>query len=350
MRNLFLRLALILSIVTIIWGVTSAKLVFLSFEDPQDIYETGFDIVEEEDGGHIKTEIFASYGDCASETLTTTKNGSVTSRSTDYYYIIPAYDKNDNEYYICLKVDEDERSLMNRITNETWDYLEGTIDYVGSNIYEFEGTINELDDEIYDYMLEWFREAEAFDNETELRAHVLPLCLESMNFDGASMRIIVFVVLLALSILFWVLLFAKRSKNKTANATAAAANGMYGASYNGATLNGVPVTNADPYSTQYNANNANGYNANYNYNQNGYDANAYNAAGYNNAGYGAVPNAGVETITIKGVAYPKASLDQVNSYVITGATVQAIKEFRELSGLGLAEAKDIIDNWGQYYR
>lgn len=302
----------------------------MSFQDPVDIYETGFDIVEHEDGGHIKTEIFASFGDCASETLTTTKNGTVTSSSTDYYYIVPVYDKNDEEYYICIKIDQDDRSLMNKITNETWDYLEGTIDYLGSNIYDFEGTISEVDDEIYDYMLDWFRQAEAFDNETELRAHVLPYYLETMHFDAAPSRIIVFVVLLVLTILFWVLFFVKRSKMKNANAAATNGMTMNNGMYSGATLNGVPVANTDPYNTQYNANN--------------YDTN-------NNAyGYSTTPNAGFETMAINGVSYPKAALDQVNSYVITGQTVQAIKAFRELSGLGLAEAKNVIDNWGQYYR
>ena len=326
MKNTFLKPALIFTVFTVIIGFMFYRPILLSFNDPKDIYADGFDIVEHGDGGRIETEIFASYGDCASETTTTTKNGAVTSSSTDYYYIVPVYDKNDEEYYICIEVSDDNYTLFNRITNETWDFLEGSIDYIGSNVYNFEGTISELDDEVYQYMLDWFRQAEAFENETELRAHVLPLCLTTINFDAVPAFIIIFLILLALTILFWVLFFVKRSKAKAVNASAANGmamnNEMYGASYNGAALNGVPVSNADPYNTQYNAN--------------------YNNTYGNSTGY--------ETMTINGVSYSKAALEQVNSYVVTGQTDEAIRAFVSLSGLGVSDAKNVIDNWNQLYR
>lgn len=147
-------------------------------------------------------------------------------------------------------------------------------------------------------MLDWFRQAEAFENETELRAHVLPLCLTTLNFDAVPAFIIIFLILLALAILFWVLLFVRRSKVKAVNASAANGmamnNGMYSASYG-------------------------------------------NSAGF-------------ETVTINGVSYPKAALEQVNSYVITGQTIEATNVFMGISGLDNEAAKNVIDNWYQLYR
>ena len=43
-------------------------------------------------------------------------------------------------------------------------------------------------------------------------------------------------------------------------------------------------------------------------------------------------------------------MDRINGYVVSGDSITAIKEFRDMTGLGIAEAKDIIDNWGSYYR
>lgn len=257
MRNISLTLAIVFTILTIFIGVSSFDLITLSFQDPVDIYDEDFDIVEHGEGGHIKTELYASYGECASEVLTTTNNGTVTSRSTDYYFVIPVFDNdNDEEYLICVQIDEGDYSLFNKMSNETINYIYGDIDYFGSYTYNFDGTIEELDEELYDYMLEYFRDSEWYEDEADLRAHVLPLCLNTMHFDGAPSRIVMVVVFLLLAILFWVLFFVKRSKIKAANAAAANGmamnNGMYNGTYNDATLNSVPVANPDPYNTQYN--------------------------------------------------------------------------------------------------
>lgn len=256
MKGFFLKAALVF---TILFGVATfifSDVIFLSFKDEEDLYGEEFDIIEHGEGGRIATEIYASLGECASETTTTKKNGRVTSTSTDYYYVVPAWDKDEETYYICVKVDKDDRSTYEKITNETWDYLYGHTDYYGDTTIDFEGTIEELDDELYDYMLEWFREGEMFENETDLRNHVLQLCLEPLDFDSAGIFIAIVIVLLVLAVLFWILFFVK-GKNRTSNAYAGnAMNGMN----NGINFDGIPTNtnmpqyNADPYNTQYNNN------------------------------------------------------------------------------------------------
>lgn len=59
---------------------------------------------------------------------------------------------------------------------------------------------------------------------------------------------------------------------------------------------------------------------------------------------------GTEYTVIGGTKLPKADIDRINGYVAAGDSVTAIRELRDMTGLGIAEAKDIIDNWGSYYR
>lgn len=290
--NIFLRFALTCTILLIAWTAISAKLVYLSFQDAEDIYDLEFDITEHGKGGHIKSQLYISLGSCASETTTTKKHGATVSSSTDYYYVVPAFDKNDEVYFICVLVDSKDIPAYKAITY-----------YENPDPVNFEGTINELDDEVYKYMYdstkEWNDEAMLYDSDAELKKHVLPLCLQSMKFDSAPLFIGIFFVLLALTILMWVLFFRRRSKIK------AEASEFV-----------VPVHNNstnDLYDTQ-----------------------------------GMIDNYS-SSIIIGGISYPKASFDQINAYVNSNEQIKAIKELRDMTGLGLAEAKNIIDNWSSYY-
>ena len=59
---------------------------------------------------------------------------------------------------------------------------------------------------------------------------------------------------------------------------------------------------------------------------------------------------GTEYTVIGGAKLPKADMDRINGYVAAGDSVTAIRELRDMTGLGIAEAKDIIDNWGSHHR
>ncbi len=343
MRNIFFKPALIF---TILFGVAVfffSETIFLSFEEPVDMYAENFDIIEHGEGGRIETQLFACTGAFVSETTTTTSKRGGSTSTTDYYYAIPVYDNKGEIYYIAIEVTESNRSMFNTIARNSQSY-----DTYGNTTFDFDGTIDDLDDDIYQYMLEYFRGYDIYEDESDLRAHVLPLCLDTIDFDIAPAFIVIIIVLLALAILFWILYFKRRSKIKAQsnmyNTNAAYTNG---AAMSGATLNGVPINTvpqqsnpqyADAYNVQYNnPQYAAQYNAQYNP-----QYNTQQSAGYNN-----VAN---DSIVINGVPYSRVALSQVNAYVLTGETVMAIKTFREISGLGLAEAKNVIDNWNQNYR
>lgn len=288
-QNGFLKVAIIFTIILIAWAWISSKLIFLSFEDPIDIYDGSFNISDHGTGGRIESSLYLSLGECVSETTTTTKNGRTTSSSTDYYYAIPVDgDDPDYYYYICVVVDSDDKSTLNAITNNTYDYFN---DYDLSHLdreYKFEGTLKEMDDDVYDYVKDWFKEG-GWTSE-EIKEYVLPIVLTPMNFDMAPAYIIIFIVILLFTILFWVLFFVKKSKLK---AQAATAQAQFQAQFPGQE-------------------------------------------------YG-------QYVVINGVSYPKSSMEHINTYVNNHETITAIQELRNMTGLGLAEAKAVIDNWYQYY-
>ncbi len=286
MKNGFLRLAIVFTILFGIMAFTFTDLIILSFQDPIDMYAEDFDIIENGKGGHIEAEIYWSLGAFGYETTTTTKNGRTTSSSTDYYYTIPAFDKDGETYYIALKVSESKRSLLERITDDTWGYLEGTITEWTDNTYDFEGTIKKLDNESYGYLVEFFEELEVYDDDADLKAHVLPLCLETYDYDSAPMFMTVTLILLALAILFWVLFFRKFRKKSVKGDAVATDNMTTDTAPDGIPTYNVPQPNADPYNTQYSSeqynntqyNNEQYYNPQYDNSQfnNQYDNNQFN--------------------------------------------------------------------------
>lgn len=55
-------------------------------------------------------------------------------------------------------------------------------------------------------------------------------------------------------------------------------------------------------------------------------------------------------INIAGVKYPASNFESVNRAVYNGEKIKAIKELREITGIGLAEAKDIVERWNEYWQ
>lgn len=54
-------------------------------------------------------------------------------------------------------------------------------------------------------------------------------------------------------------------------------------------------------------------------------------------------------VVINGVHYSKSTFARVNTFVHGSEKVFAIKELREITGVSAEQAKEIVDNWNQYY-
>ena len=285
-------LFIIFGLAVLIGGKENFKSAFMT---PYDIYDVNYDEIKV--GDAVKTEIYAAldtYG-----TLETTrknsKTGNVTGRTYSYFYIIPVYDDYDT-YYMSIKVEQDDKDLFEDICDSTWDVIQyGDASYYTDVPYEFEGNVQKLDDEAYKYMKEWFEDA-GFDDD-EIDEYVLPICLEVKVLSNIRLLTIAGIAAIIIGVVLFVLHFVLESKKKKKAATGTASS-------------------------------------------------SYAEA----AGTTAAGTASTDYVEIAGAKFTQEELDQINALIAGGSLTDAIREVRDRTGLGIDEAKEIVDNWGNYYR
>lgn len=237
-------------------------------------------------GDAVKTEIDVAFDTYA--TLETTRKNSKTGNVTGRtysYYYIIPVSDGYDSYYMSVKVNQDDKDLFDDICEST---LNG---YYADVPYEFEGNVQKLDDEAYKYMKEWFEEV-GFGND-EIDEYVLPICLESCVLSNVRMLTIGGIIAVVIGVFLFALYFVLASKKKKKAAEAVASS-----SY-------AEAAPAQAASTNY--------------------------------------------VEMAGAKFTREELDQINALVVSGSLTDAIREVRDRTGLGLNEAKDIVDNWGNYY-
>ena len=116
------------------------------------------------------------------EMTTKNKRGQITSQSYDYYYVVPIFAEEDT-YYVGIIVDSEKSAPYDRISELSWQYLSGELDYLGEEVIDFQGGFIKMEDEVYEQFKKWFIDRGYFDSEEELNEHVLPLVLETVNYE-----------------------------------------------------------------------------------------------------------------------------------------------------------------------
>ena len=289
-KNGFYNVAGVFLVFTIVAVIFCWDTILYSFQKPVDIYEEDYNFAKEGTGGRIETTFFASL-DAAASLTTTHRSRTSSSSTTNYYYIIPVYEDSSpmgEEYYICVEVSEHERSKYDALVDATWDYLEDeNAEEINHPGIKFTGTAKKLDKKVYSYMKDWFEEAEWFEDENDIDKYVLQISLEEKNFEARNVMIIVILVLLALTILFFVL--GKKRDQKL-------------------------IKQEEEFRQQVQ-----------------------------------VVNNDEVYINLPCGSYPRSQLARVDAFIANNEKVQAIAALREITGLGLAEAKEIVDNWYKYY-
>lgn len=318
-QGTWLSVAFVLIVFGIMMLVSGRENIKSAFTGAYDIYDVDAKDIKIGDG--IKTSIYAvldTYGTLE----TTTKNsktGNVTGRTYHYYYIIPVFNEDDDDtYFMSVKVSSDDKKAFDRIADDTWDVLLGDADYFTDVEFAAEGNIQKLDDEGYEYMVEWFEDMEWFDStdRDDFEQYLLPICLELKDLKTTSIMVYASMGVILLGVLVIVIHFARKSNKKKKEAAGQAAfnNGYAAASADNPGSNaGTVHTGTAQTDTTFYAN-------------------------------------GVDSVLIAGNRVPRADADRINGYVAAGDEITAIREFRDITGLGINEAKEIIDNWGNYYR
>ncbi len=169
--NAFLAV-IILAVVGGVFLFQSVPEWITSIKQPVDASE----IVEEQvkAGTHVQGEIFAIVDSFASEqTWTENGDGSRTAKKTsNVYYIIPVGEQS----YIGVECPASNKSSYDTLCDATWEWLSGETEYINADSIEFEGRIVKMEDELYQYMVEWFQDMEYFGDagEEEIKTYVLP--------------------------------------------------------------------------------------------------------------------------------------------------------------------------------
>lgn len=153
-----------------------------------------------------------------------------------------------------------------------------------------DGKLKKLENKAYEYMIEVFEEAEFFESKEELDFYVLPLCFEDIDFGFAKGCFIAIIISFIGSIAVWISYFVSLSKEKK---MIAANKATFQANY--------PTQNFE------------------------------------------------DNVVICGKPYPKHLFESVNNSLKAGENIAAISTLRQITGISLEEAKEVIDNWCIYY-
>lgn len=214
MKKFCLKAGAILLFFGILLGFVEADYVKIAYNEPVDIYGEGLDDVSQlESGLAIDTEVFMLMECFASEETTTTRrNGSTVDKDTDYYYILPVFVE-DEVYYVGFCVDSENENLRTyeRMVEETMAYMYGESGTLGSYSVEISGGLTELDEELYDYMLYYFREHEVFESDAQMEKYVLPITFVTVNRESTKIMFYISIVMLGLgAVLFLYGIFGDR--------------------------------------------------------------------------------------------------------------------------------------------
>lgn len=183
---------------------------------------------EYEKGQNVYGDILYLYGCFCEETTTRTSYGITTSSNvTGNYYLMPIISENEEEekYITVLVHNRDSVSALESITDDTYDYLNGN-DNVEWHDYFLMGKVKPLDDEVRDFLIEWFKDNEWFDSysDAEMNKYIVPYQIEEYDPD-AKMKSggILFGIGLAV-LAFFAVVFIIINKRSSADAQTPAEN------------------------------------------------------------------------------------------------------------------------------
>lgn len=161
-------------------------------------------------GAHVEGEIIALYDRFASETSQTQRSdGTVSPKTTTkIFYILPLEDT-----FVGLEARAADQRAFNDICSATQDYLWGETEYLLSEPVAFDGRVVKMEDELYDYMIEWFADNGYPGGEAAARQDIKPYMLRPFS-PGLTTTLIIGLVLLLLDLVSLLFFLRWRKKQK----------------------------------------------------------------------------------------------------------------------------------------
>ena len=191
----------------------------VAYNEPVDLF--GKDTVDADqlESGLAVDSTLSELMECfgAKETILRTRRGAESQLSVKYYYIMPISVKSGETYYVAFEANNRSSDMpaYERIVEATMNVIRQ-----GSSSYSFSapicGGLVSLDEETYQYMVEWFEEENWFEQEGDLEKYVLPLMFRPMEPEKVKTMLYFAICMGALSIISFVYAFtgdkAKKSK------------------------------------------------------------------------------------------------------------------------------------------
>lgn len=181
-----------LIVVCILLIIVNARDVFNSFMTPKDLYELPLENVTK--NAYVYADIDAALDYFMYEEVSRMKYGvEMSSHVSSYYYIIPI-----GEYqYMAVEVDASDASTMNRICDETYNYLIGEENKLGLFRYRATGSLRDMKDDEIQFMVEWFQSTEYFGttDKNEIMEYIYPIMLKKDNSTVAKVMLVVGLIL-----------------------------------------------------------------------------------------------------------------------------------------------------------
>ena len=160
-----------------------------AYRQPVDLYAEDTDILELTKTSNLEAEIYMAFDCFAKMTETSSFYGYSNSRDVDYYFIIPAF-SGDEVYFIGILVNAKDLDTFTAISEETYAYLIGEENTYGTTTIYEQGTLKDMNNELYSYFTEWVKTANWFEDERDIEKYVLPIYLnpDEMEFRRFSFR------------------------------------------------------------------------------------------------------------------------------------------------------------------
>lgn len=205
---------IVILILVLILMYGGSALTKMAFSRPVDIYQGALtDASRLKRGFAIQTELpvlMECFGSQTS-TQTNTYDNSTLIGDAVYYYIMPIT-VGEEIYYVALETSakNDNYDMLKELSHSTM--ASGDAEPV-----PITGGLLTLDDELYEYMKQWFEETEWFEDKADIEKYVLPLKFSEENYT--SNRIVFFVELtIAIALLAGIILFSIKEKKAAASA------------------------------------------------------------------------------------------------------------------------------------
>ncbi len=189
----------------------------MAFSEPVDIYE---DVITDEGllkrGLAIETEL-PLLMECFGSKTTTQTNGydnSTLVGDAIYYYIMPI-GVGEETYYVALETSSknDNYDMLKKLSQSTMDWYYMESEEIDAAPVHITGGLMSLDDELYKYMKQWFKEVEWFEDEADIEKYVLQLSFCEKNFVSQK---ITFFVELAIAVALFIAIIILSLKGKKA--------------------------------------------------------------------------------------------------------------------------------------